>query len=164
MITRAVSIGYDSVKAALEAFIANQGGDLERGTEGDNWGNYIPSTEGSKSRIRVVQHDFEGVSLAYALRWSDFFNEWGFLTRSIAESEESLDLGSCVEGVRVLTGPPGFTTDRRYGGSLIAMSNIIGRGAPRTNVARSNFETTDEYRQMLAKIYFALHRACNGGA
>jgi molecular chaperone HtpG len=121
-----------------------------------------------------------GLQLAVALQWSNTFQEWQFLEldpdewedddteleedddyitdEDLAEAEnekeeEEKDIGGpcigiCVEGVRVQFSSPGFVSKRIY-----ALANTTGRLAPRTNVARSSFEETDEHQQLLTGIY-----------
>ncbi len=98
-------------------------------------------------------------SVAYALQWSNYFNEWNFVRVSKREMPLSLlpeglgrepagDLGISVEGIRVESSSPGF----RQGG-VYAIANATGKAAPRTNVARSGLEDTPEYARLLHSIY-----------
>jgi hypothetical protein len=144
-----IDVGFTSVKAALEAYVARHRTDL-------NWDAFAANDDedSTKPSIRVVQRDANGVSLAYALRWSDYFKEWQFVMRQMTADTGDVDLGTCVEGVRVTSGSPGFGLDSRSGLFLVSMANVVGRNAPKTNVARSSFEKTDENKRMLGQIYF----------
>src|SRR6266487_2514564 len=64
-----------------------------------------------------------------------------------ADDERKL-LGTCVEGVRVEFDTPGFK-----GRSIVAIANVTGPNAPKTNVARSGLETTPELDRTLETIY-----------
>ena len=105
----------------------------------------------SRSRVRIEQRDRAGVSLAYAIKWNDYFQEWDLLTSEylrISDDRDSVLLGTCIEGIRVEFGTPGFEGD-----SIVAIANITGQGAPKTNVARSGIENTPERDTMLQTIY-----------
>ncbi len=134
-----VKVGYESVRSAVIAGLEAQGVEVG-GSSADN-------------SIRVVEQQVGDVSLAYALRWSKFFKEWQFYSTpredESVSSDSPLIMGVCAEGVRVRSGSPGYF---RNGGPL-ALANIAGKGAPRTNVARSDFEPTSEYSESLYKIY-----------
>jgi hypothetical protein len=74
------------------------------------------------------------VTLAYAVEWYEYFKEWNFMTRQTdAEAGFASVVGTCVEGIRIDSATPGFTEP-----GLIAIANVTGRLAPRTNVARSD--------------------------
>lgn len=136
-----VLVGYDSVKAALEASLQSIG------------------VEADDVTVKVVQRSGAGVSAAYALRWSAYFKEWQFYPAPRESDSNPLPtpyLGTCVEGIRVLSGSPGFLSERASArGHTVpfALVNISGRDAPRTNVARSDFEMTAEYNQSLLHLY-----------
>ena len=131
------SVGYESVKVALEAVI-NSTTSLDYLTE-------------DKEGIRIVQLEEEGVSLAYAVRWSSYFKEWSFITTSNAPIRRRL--GTCVEGIRVQTGAPGFSEGGSSSTTILAIANACGARAPKTNVARSGFEYNSEYERTLRQIY-----------
>ena len=130
-----VALGYHSAKEALEAEISAS---LKR-----------PPGSPPADRIRVIELQDGGVSLAYAVQWSSFFQEWNFV--SLPRQDRPLLMGTCVEGVRVENGTPGFIGERD--GHILAIANIVGPGAPTTNVARSGFENSDEYEQCLRVLY-----------
>jgi len=117
-----------------------------------------------RARVRIVERTREGLDLAYAVVWNNYFKEWSFLSVSqtlqnandysddldLSEENdgESLLLGTCIEGIRIVTDTPGF-----IGHSIVGLANIKGPGAPRTNVARSGLEATPEREAMLRSIY-----------
>jgi hypothetical protein len=132
------TIGFSTAKEALESVLTKTGYHL---------------AVDSSPRIKVEQVDRNGVALAYALEWSDYFREWTFLfvrDRPLEASEPSADrlLGTCVEGIRVDTDSPGFRERNIY-----AIANVTGRLAPRTNVARSGLEISSEVSGLLRNLY-----------
>lgn len=106
----------------------------------------------SSVRLRFVEVEKNGVSLAYVLRYNEYFDEWSFLTCSYIVSNEirSIDkcLGISVEGIRVADGTPGYVNS-----TIMAIANIYGPNAPKTNVARSGLEITQEFENTLLTIY-----------
>ena len=73
-----------------------------------------------------------------------------------SDDRDSVLLGTCIEGIRVEFGTPGFEGD-----SIVAIANITGQGAPKTNVARSGIENTPERATMLQTIYGVLQSQIN---
>jgi hypothetical protein len=117
--------------------------------------------------VRVVEQELEDVTVAYAIIWSEYFREWSFFSirsrRTAFDSwllysvnsnlelqiePESIFLGTCIEGVRVEFATPGFK-----GKSIVAVANVRGPNAPKTNVARSGLEVTPELDTTLRAIY-----------
>jgi hypothetical protein len=132
------TIGFLAPKEAVESILTKTGYDL--GAD-------------SQPRIKVEQVESNGVALAYALQWSDYFRDWTFLTAPEYRQPEaplSADrlLGTCVEGIRVDTDSPGFRERNIY-----AIANATGRLAPRTNVARSGLEMSAEVSRLMRNIY-----------
>lgn len=133
-------IGYDSPKYALYDTLDVMGFLDEQGNVPDD--------------VRVVQEEKGSVQLAYAIRWRKYIREWRFVTfsrKSIPEGKVNIPeflLGTCVEGVRVETGTPGFS-----GHKFVAVANSTGEEAPKTNVARSSLESTPERDQLLDDVY-----------
>ena len=111
---------------------------------------------GDKIEIRTAESD--GVQVAYAVSWSPFFQEWSFLTARELQSDrqsakkETIDnrLGITVQGIRVEPGCPGFKN-----GSVLAIADVSGSRAPRTNVARTALERTTEFNVFLMGLYRA---------
>ena len=105
-------------------------------------------------KYEIREFRANGVDLAVAFRWSEFFQEWTFLTfdpflrpsRHI-DDEPTYAVGTCVEGIRIDDVTPGYT-----GQHIIAVANATGVGSPKTNVARSGFEATAERTAMLSKV------------
>lgn len=135
-----VQIGYSSPKVAIMEILRN----LNLEVEDDN-------SNSRPRRIRVKQETRGGVTVAYAVEWADFWQEWSFLEwDNIGERvPEDLEiLGTCIEGIRVEFETPGYDAK-----TIIAIANISGSNSPRTNVARSGIETTAEYDAVLKRIY-----------
>jgi len=139
-----VSVGYASVAAALTDALSVFGMEAVSGQLSD-----------TSRQVRIVEDQRDGVSLAYALRWEDYFQQWSFVTwdraRLAPHREPGVNLpwvGSCVEGIRVALDPPAFR-----GNGIAAVANCTGPQAPRTNVARSALEATPELTRMLAAVY-----------
>jgi molecular chaperone HtpG len=99
-------------------------------------------------RLRVEEFALEGLELAVATRWSEFFREWQFLQAPRDDPGRQPVLGTCVEGIRVELTTPAFDDTPFY-----ALANATGASAPRTNVARSGLEATEERQDMLRKAY-----------
>jgi molecular chaperone HtpG len=133
-------IGFSSVGQALKNILVRDGfiDDEGKSLRGDE-------------QIEVREKAYDGLEVAYAVRWSKFFNEWHFLPGLEVRGPESRGyLGTCVEGIRVEFGSPGFTGNKIY-----SIANGTGPRAPRTNVARSGLEATPEYEALVAKVYEA---------
>lgn len=109
-----------------------------------------PGREREPVEVRMVESD--GMQLAFAVRWDRYFEEWGFFQQPSSDRREGRlnvnRLGISVEGVRVEAGCPGFAD-----GLLLAMANVSGSRAPRTNVARTALEKTSELNEFLLQIY-----------
>lgn len=134
-----VRIGFVSPRDAVIAFLDET--KLARGTglSGED-----------RRKVRVDERSRDGVTLAYAVEWSEYFREWSLLWvgSRIREEEKRPALGTCVEGVRVDFGTPGFVGHR-----VVAIANASGPKGPKTNVARSGLETTPELDDMLRTVY-----------
>lgn len=98
-------------------------------------------------KIRIEEKTIDGVTVAYALQWSEYFQEWNFL-KADRESIKEIQLGICIEGVRIDFNSPGYN-----GMHVLALANAHGSNAPKTNVARSGLEMTPERDLMFSKIY-----------
>ena len=107
-----------------------------------------PSTIAGDPEIKTEQRSKNGVTLAYGLQWSAYFQEWTFLWPYGGEQDNVSLLGTCVEGVRVDFSSPGY-----QGSTLLAIANSVGPNAPKTNVARSGLEATPELQSLLRTIY-----------
>lgn len=132
-----IKVGASSPKEALEIYLKAIGKNVVS-MEDRKVNNAISVREGEKN----------GVTLAYALEWSEFFQEWTFLDSTVLKEAESRGNGTCVEGIRVEFDTPGFN-----GKKVLAIANAKGKNAPKTNVARSGLEITPERDAMLESIY-----------
>lgn len=135
-----VQIGFSSPKEAIVTYLQ------EKGIFNEN-------------DVKVIEETQDDVTLAYAVEWSKYFNEWSFMRVAGKEkyaydqddNAEEPFLGTCIEGIRVEFNSPGF-----YNYSIIALSNAFGPNAPKTNVARSGLESTLEREKMLGTVYEVL--------
>lgn len=136
-------IGFDSTKDALEQALVDA--NLVRRVSGG-------LLDGLGQPVEVRTETASGVELSFAVTWSRWIEEWRFLVihpgRFDYGDAATPRFGLAVGGVRVTTEPVGF----RQGG-IAAIANATGPGAPRTNVARSAIEKTEEYDALLSEIY-----------
>lgn len=131
-----VQVGFSSPKDAVKDVLQNIGASFD----GD-------SGHMDRIKLRIDEKEIDGVTLAYALEWSESFKEWSFL--QVPRLKESKPfLGICVGGVRVDVNTPGFD-----GVHVVAIANAAGKKAPKTNVVRSGLEATPERNAMLRSIY-----------
>lgn len=138
-------IGYASVEEGLTELLVES--NLARRTaEG------LSDVYGSAIQVRTAVA--ETLEIAYAVSWSRWLEEWQFVRHEPGdegpEGQSASDFGVSVGGVRVTTQPPGFVA-----GGIAALANAYGKGAPRTNVARSALERTEEYDNLLRHVYSA---------
>jgi hypothetical protein len=132
-----VEIGFLEPKNALESTLIGLGLLKPGGTAGEN-----------PQQIKIEQGTRRGVTLAYALIWSRYFQEWTFLKHSLVKRDNAPLLGTCIEGVRVEFSSPGFSTP-----AILAIANSVGPDAPKTSVARSGLEMTPEREKLLGSVY-----------
>lgn len=130
-----IQIGFSSPKEAVEHLVRSHGIVI------DDSAPLVNKT------VRVEEKELQGVTVAYAVQWSEFFREWSFWPNPAYN--EPLLLGTCIEGVRVEFGTPGFQSTI----GIVAIANAKGLSAPRTNVARSGLEATPERDALLKSIY-----------
>ncbi len=127
-----VAIGFESVGDALRAYLVERGIDIE-----------------TKTRpVKIVEQMRAGVTLAFAVRWSQYYKQWSFIRVDTQREQNQRPLGTCVEGIRVENTSPGY---RQVG--IAAMADAVGLEAPKTNVARSGLEHSPERRRALKRIY-----------
>ncbi len=124
------SIGYKTPEDVLRNFLLSNDYQLD------------------EKKIKIVQKERNGLQLAYALRYIEHFKEWTFFDFRERYTEAFVPTGICVEGIRIDFNTPGFN-----GRNFLAIANSCGANAPKTNVARSNIETTTESDLMLKAIY-----------
>ncbi len=135
-------VGYSDPKSAVISYLVQEGYSLEDSRLG-------------QLKVEVRQEEINGVTVAYAVKWSDYFKDWSFLTVSKeSRNYEEIEikkkefLGLCIEGIRVEFTTPGFKGNR-----ILAIGNVKGLNGPKTNVARAGIENTKEYEEMLRSIY-----------
>ena len=130
-----VKVGFDLPRAALEKYLSSRG----------------PSHDAAGERYRVEERTLDGVTLAYALRYSSFFKDWAFVGLPGDDEDGAGNVpvaAICVEGIMVESRSPGFSE-----GGLLAIANATGKGSPKTNVARSSLEETEEKSVAIQKVY-----------
>lgn len=144
-------VGYLTPADALRGLLRSSGLDYYEGDIDDE-------TLSTRRKIRIVEGRRNGVTLAYALLWDQWLKEWSFLTPNLlpdierGENEKrSLQLGTCVEGIRIVNESPGFEGFR-----ILALANVRGPSAPKTNVARSGLEITPE-RDAMLRIFYEIY-------
>lgn len=140
-----IKIGHESPANALVELINDRGLSAELGKD-----TKAPPEGKEHRQIRVIERTIDGVTVAYAIEWSEYFREWSFVNfqRLRRVEGEANYLGTCIEGIRVELATPGFE-----GANILAIANVVGVDAPKTNVARSGIEATSERDHMLRKIY-----------
>jgi hypothetical protein len=131
-------VGYESVREALAADLRIMGVSVR-------------DEEDASGRIRIEVQERDGLAVAYAMQWSSYFKEWTFvrLPRQPRPGMERTPLfGTCVEGIRVEAGTPGYR-----GNPIAALADATGERAPKTNVARSGIGFTPEREEVFMDIY-----------
>lgn len=98
--------------------------------------------------IKVKEIKKSGVTLAFALKYIKHWKEWVFFDNRMNESNKTLPIGTCIEGIRVDFNSPGFIDN-----SILSVLNTYGIHSPKTNVARSHIEVTPEKAELLDTIY-----------
>lgn len=130
-----VQVGGESPADLLRETLKRQGTEVS-----DNQGQ----PHRGEVRIREKEHGF--VRLAFAVQWDDYYQGWDF-HRPSGEPKSGL-FGIAAEGIRVAPGTPGFM-DR----AISAIANLEGKAAPKTNVARTGFESSEQWTAALSRIY-----------
>lgn len=142
-----VNIGFANAKAVLDHYFTQEKEETQKKTA---------------IEVRSVSHP--GIELAYVVSKSDFVDVWDFVKMSgdpenDADFDSNAPPGICIEGIRVRSKPAGYKVQD---GSPWVFANLIGGGAPRTNVARSNIEQTAELDRALLQIYTLLGNHIQG--
>ncbi|MGF6208813.1 HD domain-containing protein [Pseudomonas frederiksbergensis] len=132
-----IKVGFKTPKDALETYIKQP--------------EFLARRR--KATYKVQEVEEKGVTLAYVVVNDELFNDWSFVQidndREVSpESPNTPGMATCVEGVGVEFTTPGFKNQH-----ILAIANLVGKGAPKTNVARSALEDTAEYRESLRTIY-----------
>lgn len=99
---------------------------------------------------KIFEHQEEGVDCSILLRYNMYLREWSFVQFSEIATNEEFDVEPCglaIEGIRIDDSTPGYRA--KY---LVAMVNLYGENAPRTNVARSSINS-QTMRNMLETVY-----------
>jgi len=133
---KSISIGYKSPKLALENYLATKG-TIKRFRE---------------ESTAVHEISDNGITIAYAMAYSSHYKDWQFVLVDETPTRRNKDdiqapILTCVEGIAV--------QDNIVGGvdrNLLALINMTGEKAPRTNVARSALETTDEFDNSVSTV------------
>jgi hypothetical protein len=131
-----VEIGHNTLSDAVRGYVKDNIDSLARVSNLDN--------------LDVITKEYDGIELCFAVTKSDYFDNLSFVTgETIRGRGKNLDpLGICVEGIRVTSSTPG------YGGKVIvAMANLTGENRPRTNVARNDLKSDENYQRVLKYIY-----------
>ena len=125
----AINIGFDNPRDALEDYLAKEARVKRYG----------------ETQSEVRERSDNGITIAYAMSYSSHYKDWHFIRVPDRQSvmrnkEKSPPILTCVEGIVV--------ENQLVGGidqSLLAVINMTGEKAPKTNVARSALEATDEF-------------------
>ena len=139
-------IGFASPKDALTKFVTDS--------------NFGYSGEG---RVKVEERSVNGITVAYGLQFSPHFRDWSFIVvpqnNRVSSQQEQTVSSTCIEGIAVEFQTPGYK-----GGELLVIANATGRHAPRTNVARSAIEATNEKAEFASVVYSILFDAVSSEA
>lgn len=124
-------IGYRSPKEALIEYL--------------NANRYI--VDGKFFQVEEVCKN--GITLAYALYYNKYLDEWAFFDGSFRSKSDIISpVGLCVEGIRVEFSTPGLSDE-----SIIAVANTHNCSSVLTNVARSSIERNDGKESFLKDLY-----------
>lgn len=129
-----IRIGYSSPKEAIEDYLGNNS--IEVG-----------------SNITVKEVEIEGIKIAYALRYREYFQEYSlveFSRRNYYDNtlERPVPVGVCFEGIRIADNTPGYRHD-----TFLIIMNSNNNKIVKTNVARSSVEDNEGREQLLRIIY-----------
>jgi molecular chaperone HtpG len=128
------TVGFASIKLALEDWLNRRG--IHVGTTGDR-------------PIKVLEFAQDGLNVAIAFSWSNRYEEWSLVPAAYSPRDgDPVPLGTCVEGIRVEHGTPGYRSM-----CFAAMADATGPGAPKTDVARAGLEITEERTRTLESLY-----------
>ena len=134
-----VKVGFHSPKDAVTQFL------VDNGVEVDD------------QRFSVKEVEQDGVTLAYALKFNQYFREWEFVSfdRLPGRDDVYSPIGTCIEGIRVEFDSPGYD-----GKKLVAAANTLNRATILTNVARSAVEDNGQKERLLSAVYGLYLRHC----
>lgn len=131
-----IQIGFGTPAEAVKSFLPTLG--------------YI--VDGENPTAKVAEKKVNGISIAYALQWSDAFHEWSLL-RHIEQPHYAGAISQqparvCVHGVAVEFNTPGFRNT-----TIISVADVTGKEAPRTNVARTLLEENEQAENLSDVAY-----------
>lgn len=138
-------LGFRSVEEAVSHIISSKGYNVVS--------NDLPETDLSHGDMRVISSNVDGLEIAFATSWNKWAKDWEFVSYQNRHQNDEVTLGTYIEGIYVVGGTPGYRNN-----VFIALANFTGKSAPRTNVARSDFEVSPELDNSLSKIYNAYCR------
>lgn len=95
------------------------------------------NVDGIQYKIESINEN--GVDFSVLLKKSKYYNEWNFVDYTDVlgyQDLEEVPCGLAVEGIRINEDSPGFKMTY-----LLAMVNLSGDNAPKTNVARSSLDS-----------------------
>ena len=129
-----VRIGYNSPKAALEEYISHE-------------------ALGELNNIEIRQEEIDGITIAYAVRYKEYFQEYFLVTYNrrnyISEDNNMpIPIGVCFEGIRVSSNTPGYCGD-----AFLAIMNSCDNNFVKTDVVRSSVEDNEGKDKLLRIIY-----------
>lgn len=125
-------IGYDTPKDAIEEYV---------------------SKSSLKENIVVKEETIEGITIAYALQYREFFQEYGLIDIAdlgylFQDIDMPIPVGVCFEGIRVSDDTPGYKAK-----NFLAIMNSKNCKIAQTNVARSSIEDNSSKEKLLRVIY-----------
>jgi hypothetical protein len=124
--TAPVSVGHANPKEALEAYIDAR--------------HLQTLSLSGKPAIKVEQRSVDGLTIAYAVRWSDYFNDWTMMAAD--RSDEYPIPSTCVEGITVDFASPGQKTR----GLLVCTAAVLSAAGSNTRE-----DTTDRIAQHIRR-------------
>ncbi|MFJ6200010.1 ATP-binding protein [Micromonospora sp. NPDC092111] len=135
-----IRVGFGSVEDALKSSV-------------ESW-------QGGTAQVRTGKLDYG--QMAYVTRWSKIFKQSSILPYqfgsrfrsrpSASQNDRLIPPGTCVEGIRVTTSPPGYSGSN----SVWALVDVTNNDAIRTNVARTGIEPSEAFRTLSASVQSAL--------
>lgn len=129
--TDTITIGYDSVKEAIEGYVSKLSGvDLVSG------------------KYRVFSKSHNGVDLAFLQYYNQIMKVWYMYHYDDSDYMTDAPIGISVEGVKVTSASPGLSSR-----SYLALANCVGKNSPTTNVARNDLEDGAAVDSMYETIY-----------
>lgn len=126
-------IGFDAPKHLIESVLKAKGISL------------------SDHKYKILDYNDNGIELAILLSYNSFMKEYSMVESNSFWLDQKqtrvTPWGMSIEGIRIDENTPGFK-----GHPFVAYANMVGKEAPKTNVARSNVNSASVSR-MLRSIY-----------